>query len=1110
MLLGTIQGKTTTNAFTFLAKEEPRNLDYVQVYHKVYGYVLCQITEITKQSGKTQASCQVIGYRDEQGRIKRPRIPFDENTEVLKAEDEYIKAIISIPTTADEAAPHATIGRLDGKDIPISINLNTVLTKHVAVLAKSGAGKSYTVGVLLEEIAERGVPMVIIDPHGEYASLASPNNDEEQQAQLARYELQARGYNVAEYADTSLNPQAKPLLLGSRLTAQELTHLLPGKLSANQQAVLYSALKNLRDVTFDNLLYELENEESPAKYNIISTVEYLRSLPIFSAHPVPYNELVKSGQATVINLKGITPDVQEIVVYKLCKDLFALRKQNKVSPFFLVIEEAHNYCVAEKTQITTSKGKEKISRLSSELVVSLNHQTHALEQEPMMKRWPKRPAETLKLISETGRELECTPDHPLFAGNDYVPASEADVFLIPLKSSYPSQEKLILSRLFGALLSDGWLSRNGQAGFSGKKTDVQSIKEDLSRLDLRSSNVFTFRNKRASTVKKSTGEILRIMGEGSSINCSMKAFKKFKALGAPVGERVTQKSSVPSWILKGNRTIKAEFLGGLMGGDGDRPSLPKLNCYAIRLYFSKIEELQTEAEQYAKQLMQLFSDLGVKTILSRRNANTRKRDNKKTIKYIISINNDDKNLMTFFERIGYRYNAEKENLSKQMLSYLKKKQFEIKQREKLRSRALELKKEGFGKIKIARMLGTYSSLVAKWIYPSYNTTAVSLSKNSFPTYEEWKKQNCDDEYVRERIIKKEKLGERFVYNITTNNANYLANGILVHNCPERSFGETKASKVLRDLASEGRKFGLGLCVVSQRPARVDKSVLSQCSTQIILKVTNPNDLRAIAASVEGLTAEAEAEIKNLPVGTALVTGIADVPLFVAIRPRKTMHGGHAIDVLGSAENPPPPELFGAVEEFKDQELLPLIKPAITPKDLEVMSQQPLLRIDTILTPAFQLHCKEGEQRYTLLVEAVGGSVVTDKEEYSAKALPALDKLTPGALAVLQALFAKGPANKRQLAAAGNINVEEDLQLLQEEGYIIAGEKGYAVSDRYIFTKLSKAASYDQVSYEQLPYDEKQTARLSIDDVKRKYGRFTTILDHNDCYLVSYKPVPQAP
>ena len=80
--------------------------------------------------------------------------------------------------------------------------------------------------------------------------------------------------------------------------------------------------------------------------------------------------------------------------------------------------------------------------------------------------------------------------------------------------------------------------------------------------------------------------------------------------------------------------------------------------------------------------------------------------------------------------------------------------------------------------------------------------------------------------------------------------------------------------------SEGRKFGLGVCLISQRPSRVEKNALSQVNTQIILKVTNPNDVKSISSSVEGITSETEKEIKNIPIGTALVTGVVDTPIFV--------------------------------------------------------------------------------------------------------------------------------------------------------------------------------------------------------------------------------------
>jgi hypothetical protein len=110
--------------------------------------------------------------------------------------------------------------------------------------------------------------------------------------------------------------------------------------------------------------------------------------------------------------------------------------------------------------------------------------------------------------------------------------------------------------------------------------------------------------------------------------------------------------------------------------------------------------------------------------------------------------------------------------------------------------------------------------------------------------------------------------------------------------PERGQGRSQAGSIVRTLASEGRKFGVGLAIVSQRPARVDKNVLSQCNTHITLKTTNPNDLKAIVAGVEGLDSRAADEIQMLPVGVAIVAGLPlAAPVFVEIRPRETLHGG---------------------------------------------------------------------------------------------------------------------------------------------------------------------------------------------------------------------------
>jgi DNA helicase HerA-like ATPase len=116
--------------------------------------------------------------------------------------------------------------------------------------------------------------------------------------------------------------------------------------------------------------------------------------------------------------------------------------------------------------------------------------------------------------------------------------------------------------------------------------------------------------------------------------------------------------------------------------------------------------------------------------------------------------------------------------------------------------------------------------------------------------------------------------------------------------PERGTGNAASTNILRTIAAEGRKFGLGLMIISQRPARVDKNVLSQCNTQIIMRVTNPNDLRALSKGLEGMTSDLEEEIKRLPPGVAmLVSNEIERPITVNIRPRKSRHGGVSTQIV---------------------------------------------------------------------------------------------------------------------------------------------------------------------------------------------------------------------
>ena len=103
-------------------------------------------------------------------------------------------------------------------------------------------------------------------------------------------------------------------------------------------------------------------------------------------------------------------------------------------------------------------------------------------------------------------------------------------------------------------------------------------------------------------------------------------------------------------------------------------------------------------------------------------------------------------------------------------------------------------------------------------------------------------------------------------------------------CPTSAISKS----ILRTIAREGRKFYASLCLISQRPIQLCTTILSQCNTHIILRITNPYDLDHIGKSSEGISRSTLDTISSLRVGEGLVVGEAtNFPVFIKIRERRT-------------------------------------------------------------------------------------------------------------------------------------------------------------------------------------------------------------------------------
>ncbi|PSH02097.1 MAG: hypothetical protein BRC26_02295, partial [Nanohaloarchaea archaeon QH_8_44_6] len=293
MQLGTIEGEVDTSSFTFRATEEVRKFDFVSVKSNE-KWILAQVEEVTKQpDGKTEARASIIGYRDK-GLTKAPRRVIEPDSIVYKADQELISDTLGLKDSG------LSVGYLEtNPDIDIYVNSEDFY-KHFAVLAQTGAGKSYLTAVLIEELLEKDFPVLVLDPHGEYSSLELPNPNKEDD--------EAKGYEIKEYSpNTDVNSEALPITFSAlNMQKKELLEVIPDSLTNSQMGVLYNALKRLRDKDEDynltDIMDAVSQEESSAKWNLLNSLEQIDESGLFSESPVNLKNLLKKGQASVVNL----------------------------------------------------------------------------------------------------------------------------------------------------------------------------------------------------------------------------------------------------------------------------------------------------------------------------------------------------------------------------------------------------------------------------------------------------------------------------------------------------------------------------------------------------------------------------------------------------------------------------------------------------------------------------------------------------------------------------------------------------------------------------------------------------------------------------------------
>ena len=147
-------------------------------------------------------------------------------------------------------------------------------------------------------------------------------------------------------------------------------------------------------------------------------------------------------------------------------------------------------------------------------------------------------------------------------------------------------------------------------------------------------------------------------------------------------------------------------------------------------------------------------------------------------------------------------------------------------------------------------------------------------------------ENIDDRFAKSLV----KIYSRIVFNFLKSLPNRGAMPIHImleesHRYVQKDIDNSLIGyNIFERIAKEGRKFGLVLDLITQRPTELSETVLSQCSNFLIFKINHPSDLEYIEKMVPNISKDVIEKQKSLQAGTCIAFGkMMKIPMIVKMQ-----------------------------------------------------------------------------------------------------------------------------------------------------------------------------------------------------------------------------------
>jgi len=305
----------------------------------------------------TIAKVRVLGLWAE-NRTARPYFAVSPGAVVRRIDEDVLAAFLRLDNKEG-----LNLGTLAYQNLEFTPSINRLLSKHLAILAMSGAGKSYFISVLLEELLSRKkdqgrLSVVVVDVHGEYSYLKDIKPED--------LGLPDNEFEVEHIRGSHIQIPVQSL-------AAETIGSLVADMSSIQVRDLRRVISEMRSTmksgyTLTDVVNRVRDNETINKNTREALIGWLINLDdtrLFGKGSVPeIKSIVKPGKITLIDLSDfISLKKKQIVVAHLASELLYLRRRNEIPPVLLVLEEAHQFCPESRHELALPKSRiETIAR----------------------------------------------------------------------------------------------------------------------------------------------------------------------------------------------------------------------------------------------------------------------------------------------------------------------------------------------------------------------------------------------------------------------------------------------------------------------------------------------------------------------------------------------------------------------------------------------------------------------------------------------------------------------------------------------------------------------------------------------------------------------------